>query len=520
MKNVEDVCTLRTIVRRNLRSNPDKTALIEGERQCTFRDFADRTYRMGNALLELGLERSGRVAILSRNSMENAESYFSIPNAGLVLVMLNFRLAEPELLVVLSDAQASALMVNEEFLPQIEAIKDRLGFIEHYIYIGDKAGCPESWHHYETLIEQSLPHEPAVEITEGDLAALMYTSGTTGSPKGCMATHRNLYHVGRSMSREMKMDQEDLGIIPTPLFHASGLVVFMNGIYSGVPSIIMSQWDVVQFMELVEKYKVTTGMLATPMLLFLVDHPHSDRFNLSSLKKVLFAGAPVTPVVFKKAIERFGNIFIHAFGTTETVGSMCNLKTEDVSEALTAGRSEILGSCGRAYVDMQIEVVDELDAPVPPGVPGEIRGRGLGVTLGYWNKEQETKGAFRNGWFYTGDLARVDEQGFIYIVGRKKEMIITGGENVYPAEVENVLYKCPSVVQAAVVGAPDNKWGEAVTAFIVKKDGSDVTEEDIRSYCRKHIAGYKVPKRVRFVDSLPISATGKLLKNKLVEQFL
>jgi acyl-CoA synthetase (AMP-forming)/AMP-acid ligase II len=519
MKNLKDICTLRTMLTRNQQLNPDKTALIEGERRCTFKDFADRTYRMGNALLELGLQRGDRVAILSRNSMENAESYFSIPNAGLVMVMLNFRLAEPELLMVLGDAQASALMVNEEFLPQIEAIKEKLRFIEHYIFIGDKAGCPEGWHHYETLIEQSLPHEPAVEISEDDLAALMYTSGTTGSPKGCMVTHRNLYHVGRSMAREMKMNREDVGIIPTPLFHASGHVVFMNSVYSGAPSIIMTKWDVERFMGLVEKYKVTTGVLATPMLLYLVDHPHTERYNLSSLKNILFAGAPVTPVIFKKAIERFGNIFIHGFGTTETVGTVCLLKTEEVADALASGRIEILSSCGRSYTDMQVQVVDENDAPVSAGVEGEISVRGLGVTLGYWNKERETRAAYKNGWFRTGDLGRMDEQGFMYVVGRKKDMIITGGENVFPAEVENILYKHPAVSQAAVVGLMHAKWGESVTAVVVKKADLDVTEDEIRSFCRKEVAGYKVPKSVFFVDNLPMSATGKLLKDKLKEMF-
>ena len=517
---MKDFCTLRTVIARNLEYNPEKTAVIEGQRQYTFRQFADRTRSMGNALLGIGMEKRDRVAILSRNSIENAETYFSIPNAGLVLVMLNFRLAPPEILSVLKDSQASALMVNEEYVEQIENLKESLSFIKHYIFIGDKARTPNGWHHYETLIEQTPCHVPEVPVTEDDLAVLMYTSGTTGAPKGCMGTHGNFYHVGRSLTLEMKMDQNDVGIVASPLFHATGEVVLMNDMFSGTTSVIMGMWDTEEFMRLVEKYKVTTGMIATPMLLFLVQNTKADKYNLSSLKKLFFAGAPVTPIVFQKAIEKFGNVFLHLFGTSETVGQATVLRIEDVTRAMAEGNTEILSSCGRSFADMQSEVVDGSDKPVPPGKIGEIRVRGLGTTLGYWNKEEETKEVFRNGWYYPMDLCKVDEQGYIYVVDRKKDMIITGGENVYPAEVENVLYKHPAVAQVAVIGAKDEKWGEVVTALVLKKKDSITTEEEIRAFCKKEIAGYKVPKKVVFVESLPMSASGKLLKYKLREQFV
>lgn len=500
---------------RSMENDSAGPALIEGERQYSFRQFANRACSMGNALLEFGLSKGDRVAILSRNSIESAEVYFSIPNAGLVLVMLNFRLAPPEIKAVLADATPSVLMANEEFLDCLEEIRGELAFVRHFVFIGDKARTPKGWHHYEELIEQADSHLPAVEVAEDDLAALMYTSGTTGSPKGCMALHRNLYHVAKSMNIEMEMEAEDVAIIPTPLFHASGHVVLMNGIYSGITTVIMPRWDAEEFMSLVERYGITTGVLATPMLLFLVNHPHVDRYDLGSLRKVLFAGAPVTPIVFQRAIERFGNVFIHGFGTTETMGSVCILKTEEVARALAERKLEVLGSCGKAFEGMEFDVVDEAGVPVTPGVEGEIRVRGMGTTVGYWNKESETGKSFRGGWFYTEDMCRLDEQGFIYISGRKKEMIITGGENVYPAEVESVLYKHPAVGLAAVVGTPDAKWGESVTAFVVKKDQHDVTEEDIRSFCRREIAGYKVPKKVFFVCGLPMSASGKLLKHKI-----
>jgi len=509
------ICTLQNMLRRNLELNPEKTALIEGEREFTFAQFGSRTRAFGSALLDLGLQKGDRAAILGHNSIENAEAYFSIPNAGCVLVMLNFRLAAPEILSILKDATPTALIVNENYIDQIKAIENELAFIKQFVFIGPEENTPDGWHHYEALIKAYAGRIPEVRVTEDDLAALMYTSGTTGAPKGCMATHRNFYHIGRSMTLELKMDQDDMGVIASPLFHATGEVTLMNHMYSGTTSVIMPAWTPADFLSLVQQHKVTTGMLATPMVLFLVEYPDAAAYDFSSLKKIYFAGAPVTPVVYEKAIHKFGNIFIHLFGTSETVGQTTILKTEDIAAALASGNTAVLASCGKSFADMESVVVDENDNPVTPGEVGEIKVRGLGITRGYWNKPEETRAVYRGGWYYPLDLCRVDAEGFIYIVDRKKDMIITGGENVYPAEVENVLYKHPAVLQAAVIGTPDDKWGEAVTALIVKREGGDTSEAEIRTFCGEAVARYKVPKKVIFVDSLPLSASGKILKYQL-----
>lgn len=515
---MKKICTLKTMLARGLEHSHDNPAIIEGEKQYTFREFADRTYRIGNTLLDLGLVRGDRVAVLSRNSTESAELFFAIANAGLILVMLNFRLTPSELLEILTDSEPAALIMSEEYVDQVEHFQKDCRSVKHFICFGVNPPNRAGWLGYEPLIAGAAVDEPDVELSEDDLAALMYTSGTTGNPKGCMATHRNLYHVGRSMALELRMEQDDAGIIPVPMFHASGAVVLMNGMYSGTTSIIMPRWNVYEFIDLVAKYQVTTGLLATPMLEALANCPDCPPAKLASLKKVIFAGAPVGSVVFENAVKRYGNIFIHGFGTTETLGSVSILRIEQVARALAAGKTEILGSCGKSYADMQAEVVGEDGKRIEVGKVGEIRVRGLGVTQGYWQKACETKRAFRDDWYYTEDLARVDEQGLIYIVGRKRDMIITGGENVFPAEVENILHKHPAVAQAAVLGLTDDTWGEAVTAIIVLKEGADVSESDIRSFCRKEIAGYKIPKRVIFTDELPTSATGKLMKGKLREK--
>ena len=512
--------TLRTMLARGVEYGGERPAIIEGVRSLTFLELAERTNRMGNALLSLGLAKGDRVAILSRNSVENAEAYFSIPGAGLVLVMLNFRLSSAEMRTVLDDAGASVLMVSAEYRELADAMKDRLGMVRHFIAIGSpNAGLKNGWLSYETLLAGGDASPPKVDIEGDDLAALMYTSGTTGAPKGCMISHGNFYHVGRSMARELGTGKDDVCIIPTALFHAAGLVILMNGIGCGIPSIIMPQWDAEDFMWLIDKYQVSIGVLATPMLLFFVNHPQSDRYRLGSLRQLLFAGAPVTPVIFQRAIERFGNIFIHGFGTTETTGSVSILRTCDVALALVEGRMEILGSCGTAYADIIFEVVRENGESVIAGEVGEIRVRGEGLSLGYWHNDEETARAFRQGWYYTGDLGRQDEYGMLSVVGRKKDMIITGGENVFPAEVENVLYRHPDLQQVAVIGIADAIWGEMVAAFVVCKEEAQVSEKDLKVFCRQHIAGYKVPKKIVFIDSLPLSASGKVLKSHLKQRF-
>ncbi|HOP47723.1 MAG TPA: long-chain-fatty-acid--CoA ligase [Desulfobacteraceae bacterium] len=517
---MKNICTLRTFLTRNLEYNSEKTALIEGERQYSFRDFADRANRMGNALLSLGVNKGDRVAVLSHNSIECAECYFNIPNAGLILVMINFRLAAGEIKTILEDSGAAVLIVDKKYVDSVEQIRDKLPEVRHFVFIGEKSALPKGYLHYESMIDGASSSFPEISLEEDDLAALIYTSGTTGAPKGCMATHRNLYHAGRSLNIVLNLGEKDVEIIASPLFHATGISCIMPAVYAGLTSVIMPQWDVAEFLRLVETYRVSTGMIATPMLLFLVDYPDVSKYDVSSLKYIFFAGAPVTPVIYKKAIEIFGNVFIHLFGTSETVGHTAILMPGDVERALETGNDEIFSSCGRSSPDMESMVVDDADQPVTPGVVGEIKVRGLGTTLGYWNKKEMTGEVYRNGWYYPLDLCRVDDRGYIYVVDRKKDMIITGGENVYPAEVENVLYKHPNVRQVSVIGLPDPKWGEVVTAVVVPKNGADFDPDELRDFCRKEIAGYKTPKKVIFMESLPMGTSGKILKYRLRDDLI
>jgi len=515
---MKTTCTLKSLLARGCDLGGKKTAVIAQGRSFTFHSFSDRIGKMSLALINLGLHKGERVAFLSRNSIEGAELYFSVPCAGLTLVVLNFRLAVLEIRSILQDSTPSVLFVDEEFYHVAEEICKGFSFIKYTVCIGSQKSVLDGWLHYEQMLEGAGGGHGKIDVAEDDLAVLMYTSGTTGIPKGCKVAHRNLFHSGHSMCKELAMGEDDVCLIPAPMFHASGQCCLMNSVYSGVPAVIMSNWDVETFMRLVEAYQVTTALIPTPMLMHLVNYPSSFKYDFSSLKKVLFAGAPVSSTLFERAIRRFGNIFIHGYGTTETVGTISMLKLEEVRKALVMKNYKKLDSCGRGFSGMEMEVVNEKSRLVEHSEVGTIRVRGKGLTCGYWNQRADVCDSFHKGWFYTGDMAKFDEEGFLYIVGRRKDMIISGAENVFPAEIENILLKHPAIEQAAVIGLEDEKWGEEVTAFIVTRPGQAIAEEEVKTFCRGYIAGYKVPKKVFFIDCLPVSATGKLLKNKLVTQ--
>ena len=391
---------LKAMLEQGCRYGGSKPALVSEGRSYSFRNLKQRVANLSSGFLGLGLRKGDRVAILSKNSIEVAESYLSVPSAGLVLVVLNYRFSSKEILTVLSDSAPKVLLVSEEYLELVENIEKKLTFIKWFVLIGEQRNLPGGWLLYTNFLSKPDCMETQAEVTDDDLAALMYTSGTTGTPKGCMVTHANLFHAGHSMSLEMNMGDDDVGLIPVPMFHASGQCMLMNCIYSGCTAVIQPCWDMRNFADLVEGYRVTVTMLATPMLTNLVSVPEAERGRMSSLKKVLFAGAPVSTTVWARAIEQFGNIFVHGFGTTETVGSISILRLRDLQEGLESGYPGILNSCGRGYTDMEVEVVNSShDRRAAPLTTGEIRVRGKGVCLGYWRKVKGTRQAFVDDWF-------------------------------------------------------------------------------------------------------------------------
>jgi len=513
--------TIPTLINRNLMLYPDRVGIkeVEGNREYTFADIKDRANRMGNALYALGLKKGDRVAILSQNSVEYAEASFYVPNAGFIFVVCNFRLAAPEMLAVLTDSEPTALIVQDQFVGMAQQLKDSVPSAKHFIYFGALDKKPEGWLDFEDMIQKASPAELAVEVFEDEIAMLMYTSGTTGLPKGVMQTHANFVHAGRVCSRLNFLDMDSHVAIICPLYHVTAHYTLFGAFYVSAPSYVFTKWDVDLFLSSSEKFKLTGGMLATPMVMMILDSPNYKKYDVSSWKHIWFAGAGIIPAVYKKFIDTYGNILGEHHGTTETTGVTTNLGPRDIQDAFDRGDNNILESCGRSAYDMECLIVDENGKPVPKGGVGELICRGPGVTLGYWRKEPETTKAFRGEWFHTEDVCSIDSFGYIRIIDRLKDMIITGGENVYPAEIEKVLHSHPAIKESCVIGTPHPTWGEAIVAVCVLNEGATVTPAEVTEYCKGKIAGYKVPRVVHIVPSLPRNAAGKILKRDLREQF-
>jgi long-chain acyl-CoA synthetase len=521
MEQKKTFSTIRTLINRNAFLYPDRIAMkeVEGDRSYTYRALKERVNRMGNALHGLGARKGDRVAILSQNSFEYIESALSVPNAGFTYVVCNFRLAPPEIAAVLADAEPTILFVQQQFVELACKLKDAIPSIRHLVYIGPAGERPEGWHDYEALIRNASPADQTVEIVEEDVAMFMYTSGTTGLPKGVMQTHGNFYHAGRVCSRNNNVTMDDRVFIVCPMYHITAHYTFFGAFYAACPAYTFTRWDVDLFLSTTEKEKLTAGMFATPMVMMMLDSPNLKKYELSSWRSLWFAGAGIIPAVYKQFIDTFGNILGEHHGTTESTGVTTNLSVRDIREAFDRGDYNILESCGRASYDMEILVVDGSGNAVAPGGIGEMIIRGPGMSLGYWRKDAETKKAFRGEWFHTEDLCSIDERGYIRVIDRLKDMIITGGENVYPAEVEKVLHLCPGVKESCVIGTPHPTWGEAVTAVCVLREGEAMKPDELIRYCKGKIAGYKVPKVVHIVPELPRNAAGKVLKNELRQQY-
>ncbi|MGD0229742.1 MAG: AMP-binding protein [Syntrophorhabdales bacterium] len=517
MGDKKTFCTIRTLVRRNAELRPDKIAFKEYEtgRRCTFRELWDRSNRMGNALYGLGFTQGDRVAVLSQNSFEYGELYCAIPSGGFTFVPVNFRLALPEIIAVLNDSGTVALFVQDQYLPLAGAIKAAVPTIREWIYIGERDRTPAGWHHYEALAEAASALEVEAEIEEDHPCFFMYTSGTTGLPKGVVQTHLNHYHDARASCLHHDITDSDIGFTVCPMYHATAVTSFCGPLYVGTTGILFQRFDVVNLFEAAQEERLVAGMLATPMVRMILDaYDKIKHLDYSSMTKLWFAGAGIVPAVYKQFIDTFGNILHEHHGTTETTGTTTWLSKKAIGEELARGNENVLASCGRAGYDMEVQIVDDNDRVITVGT-GEMRARGLGLGRGYWKKPEQTKKAFRNGWFYTGDICSIDEKGFIYVIDRKKDMIITGGENVYPVEIERVIDSHRDVRESSVIGIPHAVWGEAIAAVVVPEAGKNPTAEDIITFCKGKIAGYKVPKSVFFEPELPRNSIGKVMKPEL-----
>jgi len=498
------------VVARWARKTPSKEAFVFDDKRYTWRQFNERVNRLANGLMGLGIKRGDKVAFLLMNCMEIMECHFAPPKVGVVAVPLNFRLASRELIYQLGQSDSKAIIFDEMYQDVVNSIRSELPKVKHYICVS-KESIPETIN-YEELLQKSSPEEPLVPVDDDDPAYIFYTSGTTGRPKGAVLTHKNLFMDNANILCEMDINSSDRFLCIPPLFHLGALGVIQKFIWRGSTSVIMQRFVPEDIPKLIEKERITFIWLVPSMWNSLLQAPDIADYDLSSLRLGSYGAAVMPPEVMDKILKQFPNIRMNVFfGQTEMSPCVTFLKTKDAIRKL--------GSVGERVNNVELRIVDDNDNDVPIGQVGEAIYRGPTVMKEYYKMPEATAEAMKGGWFHSGDLVCEDEEGFIYVKGRKKDMIISGGENIYPAEVEEVLYTHPKILEAAVIGVPDPQWGESVKAIVVTKPGGAMAEEEVIEYCKQNLASYKKPKSVEFVDALPRNPAGKVLKYELRERY-
>lgn len=496
---------------------PDRPLWMMPDRTMCYGEGKRRIDGIAARLLALGRQRD-RVAILCTNRFEGLEIYLAAMHAGMVATPMNPKLHPSEYEYMIRDSGAAFVVYSQEFE---EAIGSISGCLPAQVYCiggdGTSRGRP-----YEELARPDAQAYTQVDIEPDDVAWLFYTSGTTGKPKGAMETHRNLLTMVQQYltSGLDEISEKDVMLHLAPISHGTssiGLVHLSRGAAQAFP--LSKSFDPAKVFEAIDRYGVTATMLAPTMVQILTQAPERTRYDLSTLRNIIYGGAPMHLAVLESAVAAFGPIFMQGYGQAEAAAiCACLSKAEHVTNGDPA-RVRRLASVGREPVGMMVRVVDDRNRPLPVGEPGEIVVKGDLVMKGYWNKPEATAEAIVDGWLHTGDVGYLDADGYLFLTDRKKDMIISGGSNIYSREVEEVLFTHPAVAEAAVIGVPDPKWGESVLAIVVLRAGMDASEQDIIEHCRANIASFKKPKAVEFVESLPKSSYGKILKRELRERF-
>jgi long-chain acyl-CoA synthetase len=491
---------------------PQATATIFRDRRRTFAQLGDRVSRLAGGLQELGLAPGARICMLALNSDRYLEYYLGTYWGGFCVNPANVRWTAPEIAYSLDDSETTVCIVDDQFVPMVPALRERCRALRFVIYAGEGT-TPGDMLSFEDLIARTAPVVDAMRRGE-DMAGVFYTGGTTGFPKGVMLSHLGLATNALSVLAEGMVAEGAKGLHAAPMFHlADGC--FMNALLMrGATHVFIPSFTPVGVLETIQRERITDSLLVPTMIQMTVDHPEAANYDLTSLKNLMYGGSAISEAVIERATTRLpATKFYQAYGMTELSPCATFLGPEYHS---TEGRKRGKAlSGGRPVTSAEVRIVDDADNEVPRGQVGEVIVRGPGVMLGYWNKPEETRTALRNGWMHTGDGARMDDEGFVFIVDRMKDMIVSGGENVYSLEVENVLQKHSAVASCAVIGIPDDTWGEAVHAVLVLKPGASVSAEQIQDHCKGLIASYKCPRSVEFIGALPISGAGKVLKAKL-----
>jgi long-chain acyl-CoA synthetase len=505
--------TLGDIPRRGYAVHRSRTAMVFEGTRLTYGALEDRVNRLANALISLGLKKGGRVTILAENTHKYMEVYFGAAKVGLSVTPLNFRLADDELEYIVNDCEATVFFTGDGYEERSLELRKTLKGISRWISLDNKT---DGFIYYEDLLKDAVNTDPMVEVDENEMAILMYTGGTTGLPKGVMLSHRNIITAITGQIIGFEFNYRDATCYSLPLFHIAIWPVFCL-LALGGKAVILRRADLGDIMRLVQDEKCTHIVLVPTLLNWLMNDPRLDQFDLSSLRTITYAGSPMSVDVLTRYIHKFGNVFSQGYGLTEAAPLVTILLKED--HFLEGPKTKLLSSVGKVGLPVEARIVDEDDRPLKTGEIGEIAIRGKNVMLGYWKNPELTAKALRGGWLHTGDVGMMDEDGYLYLMDRKADMIITGGENVYPKETEDALYEHPAVMECAVVSAPDERWGERVQAVVVLKKGKTATADELIGYCRSKLAGYKCPKSLEFWDELPKTAVGKILRRDVKKHF-
>jgi len=485
---------------------PNREALVHGEERYTFMDLNRRTNQFARALKEMAVRKGDRVAVLLPNGHEVCECLYGTAKIGAVMVPLNFRLAPRELEYMIKDSGAKILIFDERFLSLVDGFRDN---VKMRAFISTGENCPEYAEDYEDLIRPYRTDEPSIDSGDDDNFIIMYTSGTTGKPKGAVLTHENLFSAASNCVYALDVRGSESILILLPLFHIGALTPYVTATLKGMRTVLVKSLEMSEVLETIGTERPSTIVAVTSIVNMMLQVPEIKKYDFSSLVSIILLGSPLPFSVVKACHEDLGIKLQNFYGLTEATGPGAYMNPEDMLDKP--------GSVGHPFLFCEARIVEENDQDLPTGEVGELILRGPSIMKAYWNLPEETKSTLKNGWLHTGDLARFDEEGFIYIADRKKDMIISGGENIYPAEIESLLTSHPRIKDAAVVAMPHEKWGEVPRAVIEPVPRAILSEEEVIRFCEGKIGKHKIPKKVDFVEQLPRTPTGKVLKRELIE---
>ncbi|MBN1380789.1 MAG: long-chain-fatty-acid--CoA ligase [Deltaproteobacteria bacterium] len=503
----------KDILRKTAMLFPGREILVSPDKRLTAGEVLDRSFRIANAFLKLGMKKGDKVGVLLKNSHQSVESFCGIMCAGMARVPLNMRNSAREHLYILNNSETKAVIAGEEYAGMIDSIRSEVETLEHVICVTGTP--PKGVLNYEELIAKASPDEPDVQINDDDIFRLSYTSGTTGVPKGVVQHNRaamtSFYNV---LLDGLDIQKDDVVALTSPVTHASGAMILPHFI-RGAKVVILPGFDSKQLLETVEKERVTTLYLVPTTIVMLLNDPSLKKYDLSSIKSIRYGASPIALEVLKQAIETFGNVFLQGYGLTEGSMPLTLLTKEDHIMDGSEKKLKRLKSVGREVTVAKVRIMGDDGALLPPGEIGEIVAQSDQIMREYWKNPEATAESFQGGWLHTRDMGYMDEDGYVFLMDRQGDMVVSGGFNVYPKEVEDVLYRHPAVLEAAVFGVPDPKWGETVKAAVALKQDRTATEDEIIEFCKQHLAGYKKPTSVDFVDALPKNDNGKILRKDL-----